>query len=274
MKIQAALVLLLASCLCASAKTKLDWNNHDHFVIQHDPKGRASLAECCNALGVELIEQVGELENHWLVRTQKHLQRKDSEHPVIDTFNLLRRHAINELHKREPTSITSSRVVNSIKMLEKQELRKRVKRELVSPIERRQQGLVGGAVTAYAEKFNITDPIFPTQWHFVNDQYPTHVMIVTGLWEMGITGKGVISAMVDDGLDYESEDLAANFVWFLFLALYHRTNNKFLLGRMPLVRMTSMTMSPYQNQYYGTIIMVLVVQGRLPQSRMMPVESV
>jgi kexin len=37
-------------------------------------------------------------------------------------------------------------------------------------------------------------------------------MNVTGLWEEGITGKGVISALVDDGLDYESEDLAQNFV--------------------------------------------------------------
>ena len=37
-------------------------------------------------------------------------------------------------------------------------------------------------------------------------------MNVTALWEEGITGKGVITAFVDDGLDYTSEDLAANFV--------------------------------------------------------------
>ena len=35
---------------------------------------------------------------------------------------------------------------------------------------------------------------------------------VTGLWKEGITGKGVISALLDDGLDYKSEDLKANFV--------------------------------------------------------------
>jgi hypothetical protein len=35
---------------------------------------------------------------------------------------------------------------------------------------------------------------------------------VTGLWKEGITGKGVVSALVDDGLDFESGDLAANFV--------------------------------------------------------------
>ena len=35
---------------------------------------------------------------------------------------------------------------------------------------------------------------------------------VAPVWDMGIAGEGIISAMVDDGLDYESDDLAANFV--------------------------------------------------------------
>jgi subtilisin family serine protease len=38
------------------------------------------------------------------------------------------------------------------------------------------------------------------------------MMNVTGVWKEGVTGKGVISALVDDGLDYESRDLAPNFV--------------------------------------------------------------
>ncbi|OBZ65694.1 Protease KEX1 [Grifola frondosa] len=37
------------------------------------------------------------------------------------------------------------------------------------------------------------------------------MMNVTPVWDMGITGKGVITALVDDGLDYTSDDLAANF---------------------------------------------------------------
>jgi kexin len=41
-------------------------------------------------------------------------------------------------------------------------------------------------------------------------------MNVTGLWELGITGKGVISALVDDGLAYDHPDLAANFVRFIY----------------------------------------------------------
>jgi kexin len=46
----------------------------------------------------------------------------------------------------------------------------------------------------------------------INGENPEHMMNVTGLWDMGITGAGVITALVDDGLDYESEDLADNFV--------------------------------------------------------------
>ena len=41
---------------------------------------------------------------------------------------------------------------------------------------------------------------------------------VTPIWDMGITGKGVITALVDDGLDYNSDDLAANFVSISFLS--------------------------------------------------------
>jgi kexin len=215
MLLPSALVFLLTTCLAASAYTKLDWDKHDHFVIQHDPAGGASLRDCCRALDVELVEQVGQLDDHWLVRSQKHLAKRAESHPVIDTFNTLRIHAREGLDKRVPSSASAKDVVNSIKMLERQELRKRVKRELVPPsnsLQRRQQGLDGGAITSYAKKFDIKDPIFPTQWHYVNDQYPQHVMNVTGLWEMGVTGKGVISAMVDDGLDYESDDLAQNFV--------------------------------------------------------------
>lgn len=118
---------------------------------------------------------------------------------------------MDDVQKRSPGSAAAVRIVNSIKMLEKQELRRRVKRELPPILLPRQQGLDGGPISMVAKRLNITDAIFPTQWHYVNDQYPQHVMNVTGLWEMGITGKGVISAMVDDGLDYESEDLADNF---------------------------------------------------------------
>lgn len=66
--------------------------------------------------------------------------------------------------------------------------------------------------SAIAEREGIIDPNFGDQWHLVNDENPVHMVNVAPVWDMGIAGQGIISAMVDDGLDFESDDLAANFV--------------------------------------------------------------
>lgn len=62
-----------------------------------------------------------------------------------------------------------------------------------------------------SEKLDINDPIFIEQWHLLNTINPGNDVNVTGLWLNGITGKGVVSALIDDGLDCDSEDLAENF---------------------------------------------------------------
>ncbi|CAI7571386.1 unnamed protein product [Penicillium glandicola] len=57
----------------------------------------------------------------------------------------------------------------------------------------------------------ITDPIFKEQWHLLNTLQPGNDLNVTGLWLEGITGKGVATAVVDDGLDMDSKDLKPNY---------------------------------------------------------------
>ncbi|KAJ1723468.1 pheromone processing endoprotease [Coemansia erecta] len=57
----------------------------------------------------------------------------------------------------------------------------------------------------------IGDPLFAQQWHLVNTQEPGHDVNVTGVWRAGVSGAGVTVALIDDGLDYSSEDLLANF---------------------------------------------------------------
>ncbi|KAG0025213.1 pheromone processing endoprotease, partial [Podila clonocystis] len=61
-----------------------------------------------------------------------------------------------------------------------------------------------------AEAFGIEDPGFRYQWHLHNTK-DGHDINVTGVWEQGIIGKGVNVAIIDDGLDMTSEDLAPNF---------------------------------------------------------------
>ncbi|KAJ2496914.1 pheromone processing endoprotease [Coemansia sp. RSA 1972] len=58
---------------------------------------------------------------------------------------------------------------------------------------------------------NIVDPLYTKQWHLVNDQEAGHDINITGVWHEGITGSGVTVALIDDGLDYSSDDLLANF---------------------------------------------------------------
>ncbi|KAJ5206234.1 Proprotein convertase P [Penicillium cf. griseofulvum] len=58
----------------------------------------------------------------------------------------------------------------------------------------------------------ITDPIFREQWHLINTLQPGHDLNVTGVWLEGITGKGVATAVVDDGLDMDSNDLKPNYL--------------------------------------------------------------
>lgn len=66
-------------------------------------------------------------------------------------------------------------------------------------------------IKAAEERLQINDPLFEKQWHLINPQFPGNDVNVTGLWYENITGRGVVAAIVDDGLDYENEDLKDNF---------------------------------------------------------------
>ncbi|KAF9958255.1 pheromone processing endoprotease [Mortierella alpina] len=61
-----------------------------------------------------------------------------------------------------------------------------------------------------ASTLGIADPGFQYQWHLHNSKN-RHDINVTGVWEQGINGTGVNIAIIDDGLDMTSEDLAPNF---------------------------------------------------------------
>ncbi|KAG0197570.1 pheromone processing endoprotease [Mortierella sp. GBA30] len=62
----------------------------------------------------------------------------------------------------------------------------------------------------FADLFGIKDPGFRYQWHLHNTK-DGHDINVTGVWEQGIIGTGVNVAIIDDGLDMTSDDLAPNF---------------------------------------------------------------
>ncbi|KAJ8496835.1 hypothetical protein ONZ51_g888 [Trametes cubensis] len=208
MRLPLPLPLLLAiQSVLALAPAKRYYDTHDYYVLEHDPRAGASLAECARTLGVEVVEQAGELADHWLVRIPKGLRKRDSD-PILRSLEGLRQ-SMDDSHviPRSEDVLQRRRVASSVKNVFPQTLRQRVKRAPppISPPENLE------TASEAAQRLGIHDPLFTKQWHIVNDDYPEHMMNVTPLWDMGITGKGVITALVDDGLDYTSDDLAANF---------------------------------------------------------------
>ncbi|KZT39745.1 hypothetical protein SISSUDRAFT_984412 [Sistotremastrum suecicum HHB10207 ss-3] len=189
------------------------YNTHQYYVLEHDPSSHATPHQCAHALGAELVERLGELDNHWIVRTPKlRLEGRDTEDRVLAAWARLRARG-SELVARSSEDLKARSISRSIKSLERQVVRQRTKRDdtLLLRHPQETEPLNSSMTEQLAHRLGIEDPIFMDQWHLSNDEFPEHMMNVTGLWEMGITGQGVISAMVDDGLDFESDDLAANF---------------------------------------------------------------
>ena len=208
------LALLAYEPALAARPAKRHYTTHDYYVLEHNPNAGASLAETARSLGVEVVEQAGELRDHWVVRTPKlpsqALVGRDSEDRVYRALDEIRRRATSPLESRSEDVLHSKRVSSSVTYLARQELKQRVKRAPPPiPASRPKDSETASAV---AQRLHIVDPEFPQQWHLINEDFPQHMMNVSALWDMGITGKGVISALVDDGLDYNSDDLAANFV--------------------------------------------------------------
>lgn len=208
-------VLLVHSLIVLATPAKRSYDTHYYYALEHDRfvEPGASLDVIAQALGVEVVEQVGELTDLWLVRAPKppHQIRTEEQYDHVSrAYDNLRAVASQErdlsLAKRSEV-LHARRIVASIQYFSKQTLRRRVKR---APPPIRQPDVA--SERAIASRLGIQDPLFPRQWHLINDDYPEHMMNVTGLWAMGYTGKGIISSFVDDGLDYNSEDIKANFV--------------------------------------------------------------
>lgn len=211
---------LVAKPTCSYSPGRRSYLTHDYFVLEHNPAAGASLDECAGELGVEVVEQVGELQNLWLVRSMKAMPRvraKSTRDNVHARYESLRTRAAtsNSFWARSGHQQRARRIFSSIHYLEEQVPRQRTKRDdtLIqrAPPPTTPADQIPNASSVVAAHLGISDPLFPSQWHIINPDFPEHMMNVTGLWEMGITGRGVITSLVDDGLDYNNRDLAENF---------------------------------------------------------------
>jgi kexin len=231
------LVAFRAVTATGATPAKRSYSTHDYYVLQLDRSAPASIHDCASALGVEVVEQVGELRDHWLVRVPSYNEFAkrsdlDSSSPadaVLERFQAIRRSTASS-YSSSLSLVSRSlrdgqRISRSIRSLERQIPRQRTKKRAPMPElpsypltpheDPRAPVPPGGKSQRIAQELGIIDPIFNDQWHLANNPRPNFDLNISGVWKSGIIGKGVYVAVVDDGLDLNSDDLRDNFVRLL-----------------------------------------------------------
>ncbi|KAJ7405328.1 Neuroendocrine convertase 1 [Pitangus sulphuratus] len=143
------------------------------------PAGPDAARAIAEELDYDLVGQIGSLKNHYLFRHKSHPRRS-------------RRSAIH-ITKRLSDD-------ERVSWAEQQYEKKRTKR-----------ATVGDSAESL---FN--DPMWNQQWYLqdtrINPSLPKLDLHVIPVWQKGITGKGVVITVLDDGLEWNHTDIYANYV--------------------------------------------------------------
>ncbi|OWZ26316.1 kexin [Cryptococcus neoformans Tu259-1] len=194
------LVLIVPPSLALQTPQPRSYDTHTYYALELDPSTSPAVAlQVSKSLGVELVERIGELDGHWLVRTEgwtpEHasITRRSASHdPVLKRWEVLP----SSLGKKSLTPLS---------------LKQRVKRHK-SYFPRSLHSRDDRTELLYAQnELHLADPMLDQQWHLINTQMKDIELNVTGLWGRGVTGEGVHVVIIDDGLDVESKDLKDNF---------------------------------------------------------------
>lgn len=230
--------------LSARRPAKRSYDTHAYYVLEvASNTPHAEVLAVASRLGAELVEQVGELRDHYLLRApfSGRISKREpastglvERDAVLEAYhNLYRPYGLGYVDSRsqghpallsrlrQRTSIEHSPSLSerssNVLSLERQIIKQRTKRELKPEhlLRPRQQESDTSKVSQYVknvvERFGMFDPEFPGQWHLLNDVIHENSINVTGVWDQGITGQGIRVAIVDDGLDMHSDDLKDNF---------------------------------------------------------------
>ncbi len=189
------------------------YDTHAYYTLELSPSSPHCLAQSvAESLGVELVEPLGELAGHWLVRIgggtphHEHYKRSAIFDPVLERWQSLRSISPRTTSKSHLRSLTPLTLRQRAKRgsPHRPSLRRSSPHEI---FERDDTELL------YAqEDLGLADPMLDQQWHLINTQMTDIELNVTGLWSRGVTGDGVHVVIVDDGLDLNSDDLKDNFV--------------------------------------------------------------
>lgn len=206
-----ALAIGLAGATTTSNPHPRTLESRDFFALHID--AATSPDHVARTLGARYEGQIGQLDNHYTFS----LPRDQSS----DLDTLLEGVKTNrKLRRRSGENVArSASPLDSILWSEKlapprQRLQKRAPPPSDAITKRSNEVPRKSAIDTQSEiasALGISDPIFKDQWHLYNALQPGHDMNVTGIWLEGVTGKGVVTAIVDDGLDFDSDDLKPNY---------------------------------------------------------------
>ncbi|KAK4939913.1 pheromone processing endoprotease [Elasticomyces elasticus] len=212
---------LLAGNAIASLR---DYEKNDYFAVHLD--STATPQDIVHRYSVQHEGQIGELSHHHTFSCRKDLCPAFEDALQELKRRKRRRRRATDLDEPQASRREVAAIVGGILWSEKQQLRhrhvKRVPPPPSSDIDIRQESKEdqdGEAaqqeaivrLNTIAETLDIKDPIFKEQWHLFNPIQLGHDLNVTGVWLDGITGNGTVSAVIDDGLDMDSNDLKDNY---------------------------------------------------------------
>ncbi|KAI7882315.1 serine endoprotease Kex1 [Mucor mucedo] len=195
MKIHALLLLLLHGVTCFQR----DYNNRLYYTVKTTNPNIAQLAATLDA---RYEGQVGELkQHHWISipKSSPHITRRFHKRDMLLSPQIPSRH---RLFKRAPPPPTAPVLENTEEEYKLNNQTPPLNLPLLTDTD---------GYARIKTILNITDPGFDQQWHLLNRNEMGHDVNVTGVWSQGITGKNVIVAILDDGLDMDHPDLHDNY---------------------------------------------------------------
>ncbi|EGW32317.1 uncharacterized protein SPAPADRAFT_50884 [Spathaspora passalidarum NRRL Y-27907] len=120
-----------------------------------------------------------------------------------DLYNdFINNHALKSVHLLPPKRLQKRRPVQ-VDPAELDAISRARRNQLIEPAKQKLEEV--------ASKLNINDPTFGHQWHLINTISLGNDINIADLWLEGKFGEGIVTAVVDDGLDSTSEDLRDNF---------------------------------------------------------------
>ncbi|KAI9848475.1 MAG: pheromone processing endoprotease [Thelocarpon superellum] len=212
-----SIVLAVWSGLRAHGAAQLlrrSYETHDYYAVHLD--AASSPSHLADTLGLTHDGPLGELPDHHIFSAPRH------DDDVVDN-------ALRELRRRRGKRDVgqAAHVLDAVLFSQKQKLKPRLEKRGpfiaprdpappplgTGPPRAAPSGNDAGILEQYeiAQALEIHDPIFTEQWHLFNPLQRGEDVNVTGLWKQGITGHNATVAIVDDGLDMDSDDLKDNY---------------------------------------------------------------